>query len=551
MTATTAPHTSTRTPARAAAPVAGTWTLVRFILRRDRIRIPAWLAGLTLMTVATANSLAEIYLTAADRQAIAATTDTPASIAMQGVNHGAADYHYGAMMAHQMLWFTAIAVGLMSVLLVVRHTRVEEAAGRAELVRAGVVGRHATSAAALIVIAGVNIALAVLFAVGLGATGLEGITWSGSWLYGAAHAAVGLVFAGLAMVTVQVTEHSRGASGMAIGGIGLAYALRAIGDVGDGTLSWLSPIGWAQATQVYVADRWWPLLVAVVVAAALVAAGLTLSTRRDVGAGLRQSRPGPADASQALTRPLGFAFRLHRAGLIGWGAGLFLLGMMYGSVLGEAEQMLTEIQALEDFLPEMAGVSVTETFAAMITTVMAIITGVYAVLAALRMRSEETAGRAEPVLATALSQPRWIASHLTVAMIGATAVLIAGGLGLGLAGAASVGDASLLPRLVGASLAYAPALWVVIAVVAALFGIVPRLVMLAWVVVVYSFVVVYLGGLLQFPDWMANLSPFGHVPHLPAEDFTSVPLAVLTLLAAGLLAIGVAAFRRRDLHSTT
>jgi ABC-2 type transport system permease protein len=551
MTTATFERLDAATPGRRSTALTGTGTLVRFMLRRDRIRIPAWIAGLTLFTVYTAMALATLYATAADRQALVATMESPAGVAMIGVNHGPDNYTYGVMMGHQMLWATVILVGLMSVLLVVRHTRVEEAAGRAELVRAGVVGRHAMTTAALIVVGMANLALGALLAVGLGATGLEGITWAGSWLYGAAHAAVGLVFAGVAVVTVQVTEHSRGASGMALATIGLAYAMRAIGDVGSPALSWLSPIGWAQATRVYADDRWWPLLPAVVFAAVLVAVGFTLSTRRDVGAGLRAPRAGTAHASDLLAHPVGFAFRLHRASLIGWSAALFLLGVMYGSVLGDSEQMLTQIKSLEDFLPEIAGVGLIETFAAMITTIMAIITAIFAVLAALRMRSEETAGRAEPLLATALSRTRWVAGHLAVAALGGTGVLLAGGLGLGLAGAASTGDVGLLPKLLGASLAYAPALWVTTGVVVVLFGILPRAMKMAWAVVVYSYVVVYMGGLLQFPAWMSNLSPFGHVPQAPAEGLSITPLAGLTVVAAGLAAAGVHAFRRRDLQSST
>ncbi|MGH2688445.1 MAG: ABC transporter permease, partial [Actinomycetota bacterium] len=328
-------------------------------------------------------------------------------------------------------------------------------------------------------------------------------------------------------------------------------ALRAVGDVSSPALSWASPIGWAQATHVYAGDRWWALLPAVAVFPLLLVAGFHLSTRRDVGAGLRAPRPGPADASDLLAHPLGFAFRLHRAGLIGWSAALLLLGAMYGSVLGESEQMLTQIQSLEEFLPEVSGVSVIESFAAMIVTVMAIIASVYAVLAALRVRSEETAGRAEPVLATRLPRTRWVACHFVVSAAGGTGVLLAGGLGLGLAGAASTGDAGLLPRLLGASLAYAPALWVTAGVVVLLFGVLPRAIKLAWVVVAYSYVVVYMGGILQLPGWMANLSPFGHVPQVPAEGLSLVPLAGLALVAVALTGAGVAAFRRRDLQSAT
>lgn len=90
-------------------------------------------------------------------------------------------------------------------------------------------------------------------------------------------------------------------------------------------------------------------------------------------------------------------------------------------------------------------------------------------------------------------------------------------------------------------------MWVTAGVAMLLFGVLPRLVAAAWGVVGYSFLVVYLGGFLSFPDWMANLSPFGHVPQLPAADLTVAPLVVLTGLAALLIAIGLIGFRRRDL----
>ena len=544
------PRAQTRSGSGARGPLTGTRMLIRFMLRRDRVRIPAWVLGLTIATAGTANNLATLYANPADREAIAATMDSPAGIAMTGPIYGT-EYHYGVMMGHQMLWFTAILVAVMTVLLVVRHTRLEESTGRAELVRAGVVGRHAMTAAAFAVAAIANAAVGLLIAAALGATGLDGITWGGSLLYGAAHVAVGLVFAGVTAITVQVTEHSRGASGMALAVLGLSYALRAVGDVSAPWLSWLSPIGWAQATQVYFADRWWPLLVAAVVAAALLAAGVSLSTRRDVGASLRRPRAGAPEASALLVHPVGLALRLHRANLIGWTVSLFLLGVMYGSVLGDAAQMLTTVEALEDFLPDVAGVDITESFASMITTILAIIASIFAVLSAQKLRSEETAGRAEPLLATALSQPRWVVSHLIVIMGGSLAVLLAGGLGIGLTGAATTGDADLLPKLVAAALAYAPALWVTVGVAVALFGLLPRALLLTWGVVLYSFVVVYLGGLLQFPAWTRNLSPFGHVPQLPVADFNVVPLLLLTLVAGGLVAAGIVGFRRRDLQSAT
>src|SRR5918994_303499 len=109
MTSTKAPRPRALT--RANKTVTGTWALVRFILRRDRIRISGWLVGLTVLTVYVAIGLATLYPAAADRQTIAATMDSPAGIAMSGVNHGADDYHFGAMMGHQQLWFTVLLAG--------------------------------------------------------------------------------------------------------------------------------------------------------------------------------------------------------------------------------------------------------------------------------------------------------------------------------------------------------------------------------------------------------------------------------------------------------
>ncbi|MBL3668983.1 ABC transporter permease [Streptomyces sp. M2CJ-2] len=550
-TATAAPEApAPAEPVAGGNALAGTRTLIRFALRRDRVRLPVWILALFLGTLSTANSFKTLYSSPEDRANAVRSMDSPAGLAMSGPRHYLDDYGFGSMLSHQMLGFMAVLVGLMSVLIVTRHTRAEEETGRAELVRSTVVGRHAHLAAALSVAVLANLALALLLAFGLAGTGLEDGGTAGSLLYGFAHAAVGLVFAAVAAVTVQFTAHTRGASGMALAVIGVAYVLRAAGDSGaNGTLSWLSPIGWVQRSYPYVDNRWWPLLLCLVFAVLCAAAGFMLSTRRDVGAGLRPEKLGSPTASDALATPLGLALRLHRGMLIGFGAGLFLMGAMYGSILGDAEEMLKGIDEIQEALDRIGGAGVAEPFASMVMVVLTVVAAVYVVMAALRPRSEETAGRAEPLLATGLSRTRWVGGHLAVAMGGGTVVLLLSGLGFGIAGAASTGDGSLLPKLVGAALAYAPALWVTIGVAVVLFGWFPRASQAAWIVPVYAFVVGYLGQILRFPAWMNNLSPFGHVPRLPAADMDWLPLLLLSLVAAGLVWLGLTGFRRRDLET--
>ncbi|WP_405614522.1 ABC transporter permease [Streptomyces sp. NBC_01508] len=551
MTTVTAPAADrTAAPARSGSgALAGTGTLIRFGLRRDRVRIPVWVVALTLGTMTTVTEFKTLYSTAAERASARASMDSPAALAMTGPRHYLADYNIGSMMGHQLLGFMAVLVGLMSVLIITRHTRDEEETGRAELVRSTVVGHHAQLASALVVATVANLALAALLTLGVLSAGIDGISTGEALLYGLTHAALGLVFAGVAAITVQITAHTRGASGMALAVIGVSYVLRASGDVGNEALSWLTPIGWGQRTYVFVDNRWWPLLLCLALAALTAATGFALSTRRDVGAGLRSARLGRRTASDTLTRPLGFALRLHRGTLLGFGAGLFLMGVMYGSILGDAADMVKNIAQVQEALERIGGVSVAESFASMTMVIVAVVTSVYVVMAALRPRAEESAGRAEPVLATGLSRDRWVGSHVAVALAGGTAVLLVAGLGFGLSGAASVGDGGLVLQLVGAALAYAPALWVTVGVTVVLFGWFPRAGAAAWIVPVYGFLVGYLGSLLQLPGWMNNLSPFGHVPQLPAAEMSWTPMLVLTAVAAGLIWLGLAGFRRRDLET--
>ncbi|SCK38402.1 ABC transporter permease [Streptomyces sp. WMMB 322] len=530
--------------------LAGTGTLVRFALRRDRVRIPVWIAALLMANLSTLAQFEGLYGGAAERASIAKTMGSPAALAMTGPRHYLeGGYGLGAMLGHQVIGFYGVLTGLMAVLIVVRHTRDEEETGRAELLRSAVVGRHAALTAALTVAVTASLALGGLLAAGLAAAGAPGVNWGGSLLYGAVFAGLGIVFAGVAAVTVQITEHARGAAGMALGVIGLAYALRAAGDVGDGTLSWLSPIGWAQRSYPFVDDLWWPLLLTLAAAVALCGTGYALSVRRDVGEGLRTPPAGRRTASAVLVRPFGFALRLHRGMLAGFGAGVFLLGTMYGSMLGDVEEMLKDIDVMDQVLAQAGGSSLVESFASVVMIVNSVVAAVYVVLAALRPRAEEGAGRAEPLLATGLSRTRWVWSHLSVTLVGGTFTLLLAGLGFGVAGAASTGDRGLVLSLTGAALAYAPALWVTAGVAAVLFGWLPRATAAAWLVPVYAFLVGYLGRLLQFPDWMNDLSPFGHVPQLPAKEMDWTPMAVLTAVAAVLLAAGLAGFRRRDLET--
>jgi ABC-2 type transport system permease protein len=520
---------------------AGTGVLVRLALRRDRVRLAVWIGVLVALVAWTAQGVLSIY-TEPELADYARTADANATIvALSGPARGLETF--GGRVAFE-VWQLALAFALLGLLTVVRHTRHEEEAGRAELLRSAVLGRHAHSAAALIVAGGaslvVGLASGALLAV-------QDLPVTGSFVLGLGLASVGTSFAAVGLLAAQVTEHGRAASGIAVAVMGATYVARAVGDIGSGALSWLSPFGWAQAAHPYVDDRWWPLLVAVVVSGLLVAGALALEARRDVGAGLVHPRPGPATASPTLGTPVGLAWRLQRATLLGWTAGTALLAVAMGSVAKSADDLVGDNEQIRDYLASVQGASLADVFLATVLLYLALLAAGFAVQAALRARAEETSGRGETVLATATSRVAWAGGHVLVAAVGATVVLAVAAAAMGLAYGLAVGDLGEVPRLVAAAAAFLPPVAVALAVAVAVLGAWPRATAAAWAVVGVSTFVGVLGDGLRLPGWVQDVSPFSHVPAVPAAPVTALPLAVLTGVAAVLAGTGLAALRRRDI----
>jgi ABC-2 type transport system permease protein len=519
----------------------GTGVLVRLALRRDRVRLPVWIGVLAALVAWTGQSILSIY-TEPELATYARTADANATlVALSGPARGLETF--GGRVAFE-VWQLAIAFALLGLLTVVRHTRHEEEAGRTELLRAAVLGRHAHSAAALVVAVGASLAVGLASGLLLAAQDLPA---TGSLLLGFGLASVGASFAAIGLLAAQVTEHGRAASGLAVAVMGATYVARAVGDIGGGTLSWASPFGWAQAARPYTGDRWWPLLVPVVVGGAVVAAALGLEARRDVGAGLVRPRPGPPVAAARLGTPVGLAWRLQRAGLLAWTAGTALLALAMGSVAESADDLVGDNEQIRDYLASVQGATLADVFLATVLLYLALLAAAYGVQAVLRARAEETAGRAEAVLATATSRTAWAGGHLVVAAGGAVVVLVVAAAAMGLAYGLAVGDLGEVPRLVTAASAFLPAVGVSLAVAVAVFGARPRATAAAWAVVALSTFVGVLGDGLGLPGWMRDLSPFAHVPAVPAEPVTALPLVVLAGVAALLVGAGTVALGRRDI----
>ena len=191
------------------APFAGTATLARLVVRRDRLRLPLWLVGLGGIIAVSAAAVPPIYDTPEKVAGYASTVGTsPVNFLMSG-RQVALDT-IGGIVANETSQVAQLGICLMVMFLVVRHTRAEEESGRAELLRSTVLGRHAASLTGLLYGASTAVLIGLVTTASMLAIGLDG---SGSVTYGAGLTLLGLCYAAVSLVAAQLATSARERSG--------------------------------------------------------------------------------------------------------------------------------------------------------------------------------------------------------------------------------------------------------------------------------------------------------------------------------------------------
>ncbi len=526
----------------------GTTVLLAGALHRERWTVAWWTLGSVVLFVSQGVSVDRLYSSRAElAEAATHMAEQPALLAMTGPAR-ALDTT-GGQVAWQASAFGAVVAALLAMVLVVRHTRAQEESGHDELVRALPVGRYAAPAAAGLLALLAEGVLGTSVTLGLV---LYGLPVAGSVAIGTGTAACGVLFAAVALLAAQVAATARAAYGLTGATIGAAYLVRAVGDVSGGGLSWLSPVGWAQAQRPYADERWWPLALFAPAVLGLTAGAVTALAHRDWGTGWLATRPGPASASPGLAGPWGLAWRLHRSSVGWWSVAIGVCGLAYGAAGNDIDALVGDSD-LTTALLGASGESMTRVYLGLCVLILALAAAGFAVSSVLRVRAEERTGLAEAVLATGVTRWRWAGAHVAVTVAGSVAVLASGVCGLAAGQAAVSGHWTEAPgvllggavQLVGVVCVTA-VVWLAVAAVPSYAG------QAGWGLLLGCWVVAFLGDVLRLPPWLRWWSPFEHLPRAPAETLVPAtqtlvgPLGV-GLVAALLVAAGALALRRRDL----
>ena len=520
--------------------------LAGLIVRRDRLRLGLWILGITGLTVVSAWSLTTLY---PDQRAIDGYgqifADNPALVAFAGPGHGLDTPTIGAILVNETQLWIGIALALMSIFLVTRHTRFEEETGRTDVVRAGVVGRSAPVLAAVFVIAGAQILIAIGTFAGCVALGYAPV---GTAALALSLWSIGVFFIASTALIAQTTASSRTCLIWSSVALAAAFVIRAVGDIDRSSLSWFSPLGWAQAVRAFAGERWWAPAVVVVAATSLGAAALAACVRRDVGGTFVVVGTKRARRRGRRLSPIRLAILMQRSAVIGWIVALGGTAIVVGTVVDEIDAMVAANPQIVEFMAEFDGASLSDAFFATTMTFLGVFAGGFAVSSALAPHVEEVAGRAEMMLAAPLDRMRWFGSHFVVAVAGSVAIVMATGSALAVTYAVTVADPAEILRLSAAAAVTIPAVLVILGYTTALVGLVARRSPIAWVVLGAIGVIAILGEVLRLPGWIRGISPFHHLPAVPAEAIDVAPLAALTAVALASSGLGFVAFATRDLN---
>ncbi|MBO0922179.1 multidrug ABC transporter permease [Cellulomonas sp. zg-ZUI222] len=527
----------------ATASLTGTRPLLRAALRHDGRLFAPWVLVVTLLSASSVIVYPWVFPDLAARLGLAAAVEANPAI---GLIFGPA---YDLTTVDGFNSWRTLALGgffvaLGAILTVTRTTRGQEDSGQAELLASGVVGRSAR------LLTGVAVATVGSFAAGLVAgvvTALCGGAWEASLLLGATYTASGWMFAAVAAVAAQIGSDARTANALAVGTLGALFLARGFCLALDAPAwtVWANPLGWTLETRPAAGDHWAPLLLTVAFTLVVVTVGFALQARRDFGQGSIAQRPGPARGR--VRGPLLLALRLNRAPIVTWAIAFHLLGLVFGYFTTSITDLVSGSTGVQQVLASGATTpeQLTGAFVRTLLSLVGIIAAVPGIQIVLRVRSEELEDRVEPVLAGALPRVRYYAAHVAVALTVITGYLVGAGIVVGLMAARADLPVGLVD-VVLQTLATVPAVWTVVAVSVAVVGARPVVHLAAWGALVASFLLTLLGPTFGLDDWVLGISPFWHVPDTTAAAPDWSGLGWLTLVTAGLVAVGFAGFRRRD-----
>ncbi|TVP69115.1 MAG: hypothetical protein EA340_07650 [Nitriliruptor sp.] len=520
--------------------------LYRHHLRLLRNGAIAWISGLTLVSVGVVATYEDRYATPEELALFAEMEGIPAFEAMLGrfvqltTVEGATLSRWGMF---------SILAAVWGMLAGARLLRRAEERGHLEKLRAGVVSPRGLTLSAVAALLTTHVVFAV--AIGVSHT-LAGMDTATSWALGGAMALLTASFALAGAVASQLVASYKRAVGLVGSVLGILLGLRllAAASATPEWVWWTTPFGWVGF--LHPVDEAWGAVFALLYALVLILFVAVLAlAQRDLTAGWFG---GATDEPARPPRPLGghasLAVRLTAAGARTWAAIIGIVALAFGLLARDFSEAVADLPTMVEMGNQIGwyGLDTPEGIVAFTFTIVALLLAVFAAGQASAIREEEASWRIEHLLVRPLGRVRWLVTRIGTAAIGVVllALLAAAAVTVG---AAVVGAPIGLVDALAAAVNVIPVAWLALGVGIAVLGLLPRVTApVTYGIVLVAYLLDFVGGLLELPEWVLELSPFRQLAAVPAQSIEVLPLAVM--LGVGLVAasVGIVAFRRRDLQ---
>lgn len=266
--------------------------ILKFIIRRERIRQLIWILAFSLFLVALVPVFENIISTSSDMKVLIDTMKNPVMIAFIGPVFVNDYYTTGSMYANYMLLFSVLIIATMNIFLISTHTRADEEDGRLEFIQSLPIGKFSNMSAVMILAFISNLLIGVLTAIGFYIILPGEMSFLGSFVFGASLFVIGNLFAGITLFYSQITISNRTAVGLSFFTLFFFYALRAVGDMYIDVLSIVSPLGLILKTENFVNDYFYPLGIIFIEYFVIMGLAFAIGRNRDLGSGIIPQKAG-------------------------------------------------------------------------------------------------------------------------------------------------------------------------------------------------------------------------------------------------------------------
>ena len=520
--------------------------LYRHHLRLLRGGAIAWISGITLVSVGVVATYEDRYSTPEELALFAEMEGVPAFEAMLGrfvqltTVEGATLSRWGMF---------SILAAVWGMLAGARLLRRAEERGHLEKLRAGVVSPRGLTLSAVAALLTTH----AVFAVAIGASHtLAGMDTATSWALGGAMALLTASFALAGAVASQLVASYKRAVGLVGSLLGILLGLRllAAASATPEWVWWTTPFGWVGF--LHPVDEAWGIVFAALSALVLVLflAVLALS-QRDLAAGWFG---GATDEPARSPRPMGghasLAVRLTAAGARTWGAIIGIVALAFGLLARDFSEAVADLPTMVEMGNQIGwyDIDTPEGIVAFTFGIVALLLAVFAAGQAAAIREEEASWRIEHLLVRPLGRVRWLVTRTVTAVVGVVllALLAAAAIAVG---AAIVGAPIEVVDALAAAVNVVPVAVLALGIGIAVLGLLPRLTApVTYGLVLAAYLLDFVGGLLELPEWALELSPFRQLAAVPAQSVEVLPLVVMLAVGLAAAGIGTVTFRRRDLQ---